>query len=215
MANNAKVMYAIKSFLERMKANDADIPEELAEDALEMVEGVKDALSEEEIKAEDEEVIEEEVETKDEDEEEKVDIDKKVEDAVSNVLRKYGLIKDGTMEALDELEKKLGEEESKDADGEEEATEDPEKINDDAIRLLRKVKPAIASVKDARTRKILSDNFAKAINMNRSTADYGRIFEITRNAAADAINNVKTSDADYDFGMDIARRYNPHYKEEN
>ena len=48
MANNKKVMDSIKEFLERMKACDEAIPEDLAEDALEMVEGVKDALCEDE-----------------------------------------------------------------------------------------------------------------------------------------------------------------------
>ena len=46
MANNAKVMDSIKSFLLKMKANDENIPEELAQDACEMVEAVKDALCE-------------------------------------------------------------------------------------------------------------------------------------------------------------------------
>ena len=120
MANNAKVMDSIKSFLLKMKANDENIPEELAQDACEMVEAVKDAL------CEDEEVIEEKKEEEVKDEDPKEDIDKKVEDAMVNVMRKYGLIKDGAMTSLDELEKKLGEEETDDVDGEEKVTEDPE-----------------------------------------------------------------------------------------
>lgn len=74
MANNAKVMDSIKSFLLKMKANDENIPEELAQDACEMVESVKDAL------CEDEEVIEEKKEEEVKDEDPKEDIDKKVED---------------------------------------------------------------------------------------------------------------------------------------
>lgn len=217
MANNIKVMSSIKNFLERMKARDEDIPEELAQDALEMVEEVKDALCEDE-----EEVIEEK-KTEDEDKEDKTEdseevIEKKVEDAMTKVLRKYGLIKDGSMEALDELEKKLGEESSEDADGEEEVTEDPKNINDSArIELLRSIKPVIANVKDAKQRKILADSFAKAIGLSVNTADYGSILSATKKSAQDSMSKIKnkTSDADYDFGMEVARRWNPHYKEEN
>lgn len=213
MANNAKVMESIKNFLIKMKANDEAIPEELAQDACEMVEEVKDALCEEE------EMIKTEDPAKDEEpeEEEKIDIDKKVEDAMVNVMRKYGLIKDGAMAALDELENKLGEEETTDVDGEEKVTEDPEKINDSAKReLLRQIKPVIANVKDAKQRKALADAFAKSMNMNVQTADYSKILQASKSAVKDSAMKKQTSVSDEDFGMQIARKYNPHYmKEEN
>ena len=47
MANNAKVMSSVKDFLLKMKALDEAIPEELAKDALEMTENIKDALCDE------------------------------------------------------------------------------------------------------------------------------------------------------------------------
>lgn len=212
MANNAKVMESIKNFLIKMKANDEAIPEELAQDACEMVEEVKDAL------CEDENPIETENPVKDEEPEEteKIDIDKKVEDAMVNVMRKYGLIKDGAMAALDELENKLGEEETADVDGEEKVTEDPEKINDSAKReLLRQIKPVIANVKDAKQRKALADAFAKSMNMSSGTADYGAILQASKTAVKDAAIKKYASVSDEDFGMEIARKYNPHYKEEN
>lgn len=212
MANNAKVMESIKNFLIKMKANDEAIPEELAQDACEMVEEVKDAL------CEDENPIETENPVKDEDPEEteKIDIDKKVEDAMVNVMRKYGLIKDGAMAALDELENKLGEEETTDVDGEEKVTEDPEKINDSAKReLLRQIKPVIANVKDAKQRKALADAFAKSMKMSSGTADYGAILKASKSAVKDAAIKKHSSVSDEDFGMEIARKYNPHYKEEN
>lgn len=217
MANNAKVMESIKNFLIKMKANDEAIPEELAQDACEMVEEVKDALCEEEEKVEttDEETEEKKDETKDEDP--KIDIDKKVEDAMVNVMRKYGLIKDGAMAALDELENKLGEEETSDVDGEEKVTEDPAKMNDAAKReLLRQIKPIIANVKDSKQRKALSDAFAKTMSFSTNTADYGQIFKAARFAAKDHEMKKPASVSDDDFGMQIARKYNPHYmKEEN
>lgn len=210
MANNAKVMDSIKSFLLKMKANDENIPEELAQDACEMVEAVKDAL------CEDEEVIEEKKEEEVKDEDPKEDIDKKVEDAMVNVMRKYGLIKDGAMTSLDELEKKLGEEETDDVDNEEKVTEDPEKINDSARRqLLKQVKPIIAGVKDSAQRKALADAFAKSLGMNNQTADYSAVLSASRSAVKDSKFKNPNPVSDADFGMEIARKYNPHYMKED
>lgn len=210
MANNAKVMDSIKSFLLKMKANDENIPEELAQDACEMVEAVKDAL------CECDEVIEEKKEEEVKDEDPKEDIDKKVEDAMVNVMRKYGLIKDGAMTSLDELEKKLGEEETEDVDGEEKVTEDPEKINDSARRqLLKQVKPIIAGVKDSAQRKALADAFAKSLGMNNQTADYSAVLSASRSAVKDSKIKNPNSVSDADFGMEIARKYNPHYMKED
>ena len=210
MANNAKVMDSIKSFLLKMKANDENIPEDLAQDACEMVEAVKDAL------CECDEVIEEKKEEEVKDEDPKEDIDKKVEDAMVNVMRKYGLIKDGAMTSLDELEKKLGEEETEDVDGEEKVTEDPEKINDSARRqLLKQVKPIIAGVKDSAQRKALADAFAKSLGMNNQTADYSAVLSASRSAVKDSKIKNPNSVSDADFGMEIARKYNPHYMKED
>lgn len=210
MANNAKVMDSIKSFLLKMKANDENIPEELAQDACEMVEAVKDAL------CECDEVIEEKKEEEVKDEDPKEDIDKKVEDAMVNVMRKYGLIKDGAMTSLDELEKKLGEEETEDVDGEEKVTEDPEKINDSARRqLLKQVKPIIAGVKDSAQRKALADAFAKSLGMNNQTADYSAVLSASRSAVKDSKIKNPNPVSDADFGMEIARKYNPHYMKED
>ena len=218
MANASRVMNSIKDFLIKLKASDADIPEELAEDACEMVEEVKDALCEDE-------EVEEEVKTEDEDEEEKkedkaedeetvtkAELEKSVEDSMVKVLRKYGVIKDTSMDALDELENKLGKEKEEDEMEEEEVTVDPEKMNDSMKReLIRQIKPVIASVKDSRTRKKLSDQFAKALDMQYSTtADYANILDIVKENKA---NDMKTVDTDSDFGMEIAKKYNPHYKE--
>lgn len=224
MANKAKVMDSIRDFLLKLKALDENIPEDLAEDALKMTEEVKDALCEDE-----EMEVEEKEETKDEDPEEtkekdedpkEVDIDKKVEDAFVKVMRKYGLIQDSAMAALDEAEKELfkKEEEDEDIEGEEVVTVDPEKINSkDAAAMLRKVKPIIAGVKDAKSRKILADTFAKAlIGEKKTTADYASILSASREAAKDLMSKKSTADASsVDYGMEIAKKYNPHYKEVN
>lgn len=224
MANKAKVMDSIRDFLLKLKALDENIPEDLAEDALKMTEEVKDALCEdEEMEVEEKEETNDEdpKETKEKDEDLKeVDIDKKVEDAFVKVMRKYGLIQDSAMAALDEVEKELAkkEEEDEDIEGEEAVTVDPEKINSkDAAAMLRKVKPIIAGVKDAKSRKILADTFAKAlVGEKKTTADYASILTASREAAKDLMSKKSTADASsVDYGMEIAKKYNPHYKEVN
>lgn len=203
MANNAKVMSSVKDFLLKMKALDEAIPEELAKDALEMTENIKDALCDEDPNplqiTEDEDPKPEEN-----------NMEGKVEDAMVKVLKKYGLIKDSSMSALDELEEGCS------AEDEEEVTVDPEKMND-AMTLLRTVKPVIAGIKDSKTRKQVSDAFAKALKMSVGTNEqYGQMMAMASMSAKDSMakKQQSTQDADYDFGMDLAKRFNPHYKKE-
>ena len=207
MANNAKVMSSVKDFLLKMKALDEAIPEELAKDALEMTENIKDALCDEDPNplqiTEDEDPKPEEN-----------NMEGKVEDAMVKVLKKYGLIKDSSMSALDELEEGCSAEDEE--EGEEEVTVDPEKMND-AMTLLRTVKPVIAGIKDSKTRKQVSDAFAKALKMSIGTNDqYGQMMAMARMSAKDSLTKKQqtTKDADYEFGMDLAKRFNPHYKKE-
>ena len=211
MTNRTKVMSSIRDFLIKMKSMDEAIPEELAEDALEMTEEVKDALEEEEIvedgceeEAEDEDIVEEETD------EEPVELEQKIEDALTKVLRKHGYIKDSAMKSLDELEETLEEDESVELESENDNMVDPEVINnsDSARALLRKVKPLIAYVKDSRTRRKLSDSFAEALKMNRTTADYGAVFK------AGMASRDSAPAPSQELGNEWAKKYNPHYKEE-
>ena len=213
MANSAKVMSSIKDFLIKMKALDEAIPEELAQDALEMTEGVKDALCEDETPdplevTKDEEVVEEEKEKEEVKDEESIET--KVEDAMVKVMRKYGLIKDESMKSLEDID-------DEEIEGEEEVTVDPEKMNDSARReLLRKVKPMVANIKDSKQRKMFADAFAEAFKL--STGDqYGTVMQMAKSSANDSMQKFsakKSNDADIDFGMEIARKFNPHYKKE-
>lgn len=213
MANKAKVMDSVKKYLLKLKALDEDLPEELAQDALEMTEEIKDAL------CEDEEVITEEEKEKEEVEKEDIPLEEKIQKAVEasidNYLRKAGIVKDETLSSLDKLEEEMAKEEVTDVDGEEAVTVDPEKINDSARReLLRQVKPIIAGVKDSTKRKKLADSFAKALRMNTTTTnDYSSVYKMTLKTTPKAKDSA-TRVSDEDFGMEIARKYNPHYKEE-
>lgn len=213
MANAQRVRGALRTFITSMKAHDEAIPEELAEDALEMVEEVTDAL------CEDEEANPLEI-TKDEDP--PVSISEQVQDAVARTLKEYGLIKDPSMKALDELEEKIeaedecmGEEPgAEDAFGEESVTVDPEKMKD-ASTLLRTMKPMIAQIKDKKKRKAAADALARLIKMQSgvSSNQYGQIMGIVKSNSKDS-KPTPTADADADFGMQLARRFNPHYKED-
>lgn len=196
MANNVKVMDSIKNFLLKMRALDENIPEELADDALKMTEEVKDALCEEEI----EEKIEENVD-------DESMIETKVEDAMVKVMKKYGLIKDESMEALEKLD-------VKDESEEEDVTVDPEKMNDDARKvLLRKIKPMVASIKDASTRKKFADAFAEALSISKGD-QYGDIANMMKTNIKDNMYKNNDSVDMVDFGMQIAEKFNPHYKKE-
>lgn len=213
MANSAKVMSSIKDFLIKMKALDEAIPEELAQDALEMTEEVKDALCEDETPdplevTKDEEVFEEK--EKKEEVKDEESIETKVEDAMVKVMRKYGLIKDESMKSLEDID-------DEEIEGEEEVTVDPEKMNDSARReLLRKVKPMVANIKDSKQRKMFADAFAEAFKL--STGDqYGTVMQMAKSSAKDSMQKFsakKSNDSDVDFGMEIARKFNPHYKKE-
>ena len=214
MANDAKIRAAVKKFLTAMQVHDEDIPEKLADEALEMTEEVNDALCE---VTEDEEANPLEI-TKDEDKPD--DIDKKVADGVMKALRELGIYRDPAMKALDELEIKETEdadpeEEVKvveDADNEEVVTVDPEKMKD-ANTLLRVVKPVIAQIKDSKKRKSASDALARLIrgSVRNTTSDYGILMSAKKNNVVK--DSKKMNDADYDFGMEVAKKFNPHYKE--
>ena len=209
MANSTKIRASIKEFLTKMKAMDAAIPEELAEDALEMTEEVADALCE----TEDENELgddKKEDDTKVLDNEE---IEKKVTDAVNKALRNAGLVKDSAMKALDELEEKM---DNEDADNEEAVTVDPEKINDSSVELkkyIQKMKPIIANIKDSKQRKIMSDSLAAMAKIQTSD-QYADVLNITKKNASDNAKVKTTTDADYDYGQEIARKFNPHYNKE-
>ncbi len=218
-----KVRDSIKTFLEKMKALDEKIPEDLAEDALEMTEEVKDAL--EQLETVDEEPNPLGI-TKDEGEEVKEEeIEKKIEDAFVRVMRKYGMVKDSSMRALDELEEEIEEKEMEDSGcevidegNEEEVTVDPEKINDSAAELkkfIRNIKPVIASVKDSAQRKALSDSIAKFAGMTAKD-NYSAVLKAAKANAQDSMhtNAQKAMGADYNFGMEIAKKFNPHYNKE-
>ena len=209
--NEVKVRSAIRNFLVAMKAHDESIPEELAQDAMEMVEEVNDAM-----KDESPDVLEI---TKDEDPEEKAKdecLEAKVKDGVIKALKEIGLYKDPAMKALDELEITEDEDDpeiTEDADNEESVTVDPEKMKD-SMAFVKMMKPVIAQIKNPKQRKKAADALAKLVKMNSNVANsqYGQVMSFAKKNASDSANKNNVSDVD--FGMHLARLYNPHYKED-
>lgn len=212
---------AIKNFLLKLKSMDeSTVSEEVVDAACEMAEEVAKA-EDEEIKETEVEETETKDECKDEDLEEK--IEKKVSDALNRALAAYG-IKDASTKALDELEAELEEkEEEKDEDSsdEESVTIDPEKIEakdsaEEVKKAIRDMKPVLAAIEDPIARKKATDAFVKMARMNMTTTStYADIQSAIGNNGKKA-NDSKpiVTDADYDHGMDIAKRFNPHYMKE-
>lgn len=206
---------AIKNFLLKLKSMDeSTVSEEVVDAACEM--------AEEASKAEDEEIKEEEFSEDAEAESFEELVERKAADAVSRALRAYG-IKDACTNALDELEAELEKEEEKDEDpsSEESVTIDPEKIEakdsaEEVKKAIRDMKPVLAAIEDPIARKKATDAFVKMARMNMSTTStYADIQSAISNNGKKA-NDSKpiAADADYDHGMDIAKRFNPHYMKE-
>ena len=206
---------AIKNFLLKLKSMDeSTVSEEVVDAACEM--------AEEASKAEDEEIKEETFSEDAEAESFEELVERKAADAVSRALRAYG-IKDACTNALDELEAELEKEEEKDEDpsDEESVTIDPEKLDvkdsaEEVKKAIRDMKPVLAAIEDPIARKKATDAFVKMARMNMSTTStYADIQSAISNNGKKA-NDSKpiVSDADYDHGMDIAKRFNPHYMKE-
>ncbi|MDU5080239.1 DUF2213 domain-containing protein [uncultured Tissierella sp.] len=82
---------------------------------------------------------------------------------------------------------------------------------------IKSMKPIIAQIKDAKERKRVSDAFAKSIRQQmgvKSTqpGGYGTILQTKKRAASTKLKDAKVED-ESQLGKDIAKKYNPHYKE--
>lgn len=200
---------AIRDFLGVMGAKD-EAPSEIVSAAAEMADSVNDALEEIEKTADEETAVEEtEEETKDE--------ALGMEEIIEKVLRKHGLLKDESLSELESLADELGCS-TEDESNEEAVTVEAETMNDSAVRkIVSEVKPAIASVKDAKARKMISDSVARLARMNmETTPQYNEIMRtVTSNQAArDAKLKERAMLADENYGLEMAKRYNATYKEE-
>lgn len=81
---------------------------------------------------------------------------------------------------------------------------------------VKAMKPIIAQIKDAKERKRVSDAFAKSIRQQmgvKSTqpGGYGTILQTKKRAASTKLKDARPTD-DSQLGKDIAKKFNPHYK---
>ncbi len=161
---------------------------------------------------------------------------KKIEDAleaISSKLNPAPPAAEPKKDALDALEEELQSNEpvveSAPAGDEDDVIEPPEEINahdaepeeepvvpaskaarDAAMVLLKNLKPAVASIKNEAQRKRAADSLAVLIKGSmQQDAQYGELMQMRRRAAA---QDRKPAVDDYDLGREIAKKYNPHYK---
>ena len=159
---------------------------------------------------------------------------KKIEDALEAISSKLNPAEPAAepkKDALDALEEEL---QSKDpaaepapAGDEDDVIEPPEEINaldaepeeepvvpaskaarDAAMVLLKNLKPAVANIKNEAQRKRAADSLAVLIKGSmQQDAQYGELMQMRRRSAAQ-----DSKPDDYALGREIAKKYNPHYK---
>lgn len=103
---------------------------------------------------------------------------------------------------------------AKDADPEEDPEGDnapaPKEARDAAMVLLQSLKPAVAAITNEAQRKRAADSLAILIKGSiEQDAQYGELLQMRRRAAA---QDHKPAVDDYNLGREIAKKYNPHYK---
>ena len=164
---------------------------------------------------------------------------KKIEDAleaISSKLNPAPPAAEPKKDALDALEEELQNKapaaEPAPAGDEDDVIEPPEDINaqdaapeedvegecapnakearDAAMALIKNLKPAVAAIPNEAQRKRAADSLAILIKGSmQQDAQYGELMQMRRrNAAKDS----KPAVDDYNLGREIAKRYNPHYK---
>lgn len=95
-------------------------------------------------------------------------------------------------------------------DVEGECAPNAKEARDAAMALIKNLKPAVAAIPNEAQRKRAADSLAILIKGSmQQDAQYGELMQMRRrNAAKDS----KPAVDDYNLGREIAKRYNPHYK---
>lgn len=93
-------------------------------------------------------------------------------------------------------------------DVEGECVPDAKEARDAAMALIKNLKPAIAAIPNEAQRKRAADSLAILIKGSmQQDAQYGELMQMRRRAIA-----KDSKPDDYDLGREIAKKYNPHYK---
>lgn len=164
---------------------------------------------------------------------------KKIEDALEAISSKLNPAEPAAepkKDALDALEEELQNKapaaEPAPAGDEDDVIEPPEDINaqdaapeedvegecvpnakearDAAMALIKNLKPAVAAIPNEAQRKRAADSLAILIKGSmQHDAQYGELMQMRRRSAA---QDSKPAADDYALGREIAKKYNPHYK---
>lgn len=99
---------------------------------------------------------------------------------------------------------------AQDAEPEEEAVPVPQATRDAAMELLKNLKPVVASIKNEAQRKRAADSLAVLIKGSmEQDAQYGQLLQMRRKSA---VRDSEAYQDDYNYGREIAKKFNPHYK---
>lgn len=89
-----------------------------------------------------------------------------------------------------------------------ECAPDAKEARDAAMALIKNLKPAVAAIPNEAQRKRAADSLAILIKGSmQQDAQYGKLMQMRRRSAAQ-----DSKPDDYALGREIAKRYNPHYK---
>lgn len=89
-----------------------------------------------------------------------------------------------------------------------ECAPDAEEARDAAMALIKNLKPAVAAIPNEAQRKRAADSLAILIKGSmQQDAQYGKLMQMRRRSAAQ-----DSKPDDYALGREIAKKYNPHYK---
>ncbi len=87
---------------------------------------------------------------------------------------------------------------------------DAKEARDAAMALIKNLKSAVAAIPNEAQRKRAADSLAVLIKGSmQQDAQYGELMQMRRRAAT---QDRKPAADDYDLGREIAKKYNPHYK---
>lgn len=95
-------------------------------------------------------------------------------------------------------------------DVEGECAPNAKEVRDAAMALIKNLKPAVAAIPNEAQRKRAADSLAILIKGSmQQDAQYGELMQMRRRSAA---QDSKPAADDYALGREIAKKYNPHYK---
>lgn len=153
----------------------------------------------------------------------------RLEAMMGQILQKLTPKEEVETDALDQLETELKQPEKKEEGLHEEAvTVEPEDVNGeeetvvDHAALLEQIgtlKPIIAQIKDSEQRKKTADTFANVLRQqagmttDNSNQEYGMVYQAAMNQAKEKKVAADAAQDERALGRDIAKKYNPHYKE--